>query len=105
MRVEWAKMKARADHWHEEILLTTEEMRRTLEFLEWRAMWWMERLDRRSDAGVSVDLLSGLRAYAAKQANIQRGLAFSFAHTWYPTLVSNHIPIEWPSKYIPSHTT
>jgi hypothetical protein len=26
MRVEWAKMKARADRWEEEILLTIEEM-------------------------------------------------------------------------------
>jgi hypothetical protein len=99
MRVEWAKMKARADRWEEERLLPIEEMRRVIHFLDWRAKWWQERADLRPD--VDPALRNGLHAYAAKQADIQQGLARSFAKTWYPSLVANHFPIEWPSKYIP----
>ncbi|KIM81092.1 hypothetical protein PILCRDRAFT_9123 [Piloderma croceum F 1598] len=100
MCVEWAKMKARADCWEEEILLTIEEMRHVIHFLDWHAKWWQERADLRPD--VDPALRNGLRAYAAKQADMQQGLAQSFAKTWYPSLVANHFPIEWPSKYIPA---
>jgi len=40
MRVEWAKTKARADRWHEEVLLVSEEMCRVLYFFQWKAEWW-----------------------------------------------------------------
>jgi hypothetical protein len=100
MRVEWAKMKAHADRWEEEILLTIKEMRHVIHFLDWRAKWWQERADLRPD--VDLALRNGLCTYAAKQADMQQGLAWSFAKTWYPSLVTNHFPIEWPSKYIPA---
>ena len=45
MHVEWAKMKARADHWGEEIFLTIEEMQCVIHFLDWHANWWQERAD------------------------------------------------------------
>ncbi|KAJ7099018.1 hypothetical protein C8R44DRAFT_593419, partial [Mycena epipterygia] len=40
LRVEWAKTRARAHRWTEEVDLLEEEMRRILVFLEWRAGWW-----------------------------------------------------------------
>lgn len=102
MQVEWAKTKARADRWDEEFLLTIEEMRRTIEFFDWKARWWIDRASLRT--GVSVALQSGLHGYAHKQAAVYRGLAHSFARKWYPLLVANSIPVEWPATYIPAST-
>jgi hypothetical protein len=103
MRCEWAKTKARADRWREEVLLITEEMRRTICFLEWKAMWWLEQVASRSDAPLRVQ--RGISAYAAKQAAVCRSMVRSFAECWYPTLKKQHIPIEWPSQYIPEDST
>ena len=99
MQVEWAKTKARADRWDEEFILTVEEMRRVLAFFKWKAHLWTIRANQRSD--VSVALRSGLCAYAYKQAACYNSLAQSFACKWYPLMVNNSIPIEWPPEYIP----
>ncbi|TDL15288.1 hypothetical protein BD410DRAFT_732930, partial [Rickenella mellea] len=88
MRVEWAKSQARAQRWQEEVVLVTEEMRRTLVFLEWRAVWWETRIGRRLE---TADMTSGLRAYAMKQAAVQRGLAKRFAKLWVPFLRKNSL--------------
>ncbi len=60
--------------------LVTEEMRRVLAFLEWKASWW----DRQGEVqlNVSCDILEGTRAYAAKQAHVNRALAASFKVRW-----------------------
>jgi hypothetical protein len=99
MHVEWAKTKARADRWSEEVLLVTEEMRRTIYFLEWKATWWSELSFSRPDAQPAVQ--SGICAYAAKQAAVCRSMAMSFAKSWHPSLKKQGIAIEWPSQYIP----
>ena len=80
LRCEWAKSKARADRWDEEVQLVAEEMRRVLTFLEWKAAWW----DRHGEAqlNVSHDIQEGARAYAAKQAHVNRALAASFHMHW-----------------------
>ena len=98
MRVEWAKTKARADQWSEEVLLLIEEMHRVIVYLEWKATWWMDLADARSDAPIHVQ--HGVAAYAAKQAAICRSMATSFASHWYPTLKKQNITIAWPHQYI-----
>ena len=103
MRAEWAKTKARADRWEEEVLLTTEEMRRTIEFLHWKAHWWTNQGFRRQVPCVALQ--SGLQAYSLKQAAVCHALACSFAREWYPLLVANSIPVEWPPEYIPANET
>ncbi|KAJ6459377.1 hypothetical protein C8R47DRAFT_1081340 [Mycena vitilis] len=45
IRVEWAKARARADRWQEELILLEEEMRRVLEFCSWKARWWEARVE------------------------------------------------------------
>ncbi|TDL14293.1 hypothetical protein BD410DRAFT_846162 [Rickenella mellea] len=117
MRVEWVKSKARAERWDEEVTLVAEEMRCTLAFFEWRARWWEGQVYRRIlDVGdttplqrrsVTLDILSGLRAYALKQAAIQRNLARHFATLWVPFL-SKHsllpgVCAEW-SSVVPAAT-
>ena len=80
LRCEWVKSKARADRWNEEVQLVKEEMRRVLAFLNWKAVWWTEEGGR--DLGVRPDIADGIRAYAAKQASINRKLAHSFKKRW-----------------------
>jgi hypothetical protein len=100
MRVEWAKSKARADRWQEEITLLTEEMRRVLRYFEWKASWWRTQQDRRSQA--SVDVRDGVAAYAQKQTTVVNKLARSFASKWYPTLIANGLPTDWPIDVMPN---
>ena len=80
LRSEWVKSKARVDRWNEEIQLVKEEMRRILAFLEWKAVWWTEEGGR--NLGVRADIADGIRAYAAKQASINRALAWFFKTRW-----------------------
>ncbi|KAN0105342.1 hypothetical protein V8E52_011131 [Russula decolorans] len=80
LRCEWVKSKARADRWNEEVQLVKEEMRRVLAFLEWKAVWWTE--EGGGKLGVTPDIADGIRAYAAKQASINRKLAQSFEMHW-----------------------
>ncbi|KAJ7576760.1 hypothetical protein C8J56DRAFT_899392 [Mycena floridula] len=41
LRVEWSKCWAQVRRWREEEMLLSEEMRRVLVSLEWRAQWWL----------------------------------------------------------------
>jgi hypothetical protein len=98
MRVEWAKTHARANRWQEEVLLVTEEMRRVVAFLDWKASWWRAQGPRHDD--VRADIRDGLIAYAHRQADLMQKLAESFAALWYPSLTAEGINIEWPNHYI-----
>lgn len=80
VRAEWARSRARVRRTTEEVMLLREEMRRVLEFLEWRARWWDAKADLRSN--VSLEMSEGLKAYAFQQAALQRSLATSFKTLW-----------------------
>jgi hypothetical protein len=80
LRSEWARSRARGNRATEEVSLLVEEMRRVLEFLEWKASWWDEQETRRTD--IAPDLSEGLQAYAVDQARFQRSLAASFRIMW-----------------------
>src|ERR1700728_823499 len=77
MRVEWAKSKARMDHWQEEVTFLVEEMHRIIWYFDWRAGWWVRQSARWPNANAEVR--NGIAAYFAKQATITRQLAKSFA--------------------------
>ncbi|KAH8103218.1 hypothetical protein DFH11DRAFT_1692670 [Phellopilus nigrolimitatus] len=97
VRVEWAKAKARVLRWEEEIILLSEEMRRVLVFLTWKADDWLSHRGKRDD--LSDDTRSGVDAYAAKQAAIMKRLAFGFAREWIPLLRKlNPVP-NWVKTY------
>ena len=98
MRVEWAKTHARANRWREEVILLTEEMRRVVVYLDWKALWWETQGSRRDD--VRADIMDGLGSYAHRQADLMRRLAESFAALWYPVLTAEGITIEWPEYYV-----
>ncbi|KZV59553.1 hypothetical protein PENSPDRAFT_554740, partial [Peniophora sp. CONT] len=94
LMVEWAKSRARAQHWVEEVRLLAEEMRRVIAHNESLAKIW----DQRREPEHTVDLgdkhqyatdagwRDGVRAYACKQAFIRRAQAENwrneFAETW-----------------------
>ncbi|KIM87958.1 hypothetical protein PILCRDRAFT_44104, partial [Piloderma croceum F 1598] len=84
LRVKWAKAKARADRWEEEVILLDEEMRRVLVFCGWKNTWWKEQIVNRPEGsvGVSPELVEGLSAYAESQAAMETALAMSFAGKW-----------------------
>jgi hypothetical protein len=80
LRVEWAKCKARASRWNEEILLVEEEMRRVIAFGRWKADWWKAQITRRH--GIENGLYEGLRAYAVEHEALEREFADALEAKW-----------------------
>ncbi|KAF7373737.1 hypothetical protein MSAN_00584800 [Mycena sanguinolenta] len=80
LRVEWAKTRARAHRWTEEVDLLEEEMRRILVFLQWKADWWRGQKNRRSVD--EVEAKEGFSAYAERQAAIQETMKVRFTDDW-----------------------
>ena len=85
LRVEWAKARARSLRWSEEVMLLKEEMRRVRKTLDWKASWWDDRQEGWS--GLDAAASEGVKAYAARQARIQRDLHARFTRLWDQPLV------------------
>jgi hypothetical protein len=102
IRVEWAKARARALRWDEEVDLLNEEMRRVLCYLDWKSAWWMEFGTARHVT--EEHLREGLTAYASKQAHILSDMASRFADLWYPELARSGIEPDWPPHYLTDRT-
>ncbi|KAG1789262.1 uncharacterized protein HD556DRAFT_1433768 [Suillus plorans] len=79
LRVEWAKSCARAQRWSEEVLLLKEEMRRTRQFLAWRAEQWQSITDL---SHKDTQIVAGAIAYAHRQAAVQHALLSRFTFLW-----------------------
>jgi len=101
LRVEWAKSRARAARWTEEVLLLLEEMRRILEFQEQKANCWRTRAHLRSSE--PDHLQHGLAAYAERQAVLHEQIASGHAQYWLTLLYSFDIEPCWRSKYMRSN--
>lgn len=83
IKVEWAKSRARAARYQEEIKIVGEEMKRSLRFLDWRVNQWRIRGEAKGRAGESDEsYLAGLKAYALRQAAICEGLKRLFSNQW-----------------------
>ncbi|KAJ7891640.1 hypothetical protein B0H14DRAFT_2560696 [Mycena olivaceomarginata] len=70
LRIEWAKTRAKAMRYAEEVDLLEEEMRRVLQFLDWRAEWWQSQVGLRVEKQPEEALREGHAAYAMKQAGV-----------------------------------
>jgi len=81
LRVEWAKSRAQALRWSEEVLLLKEEMHRVPAYFEYKASWWVERSDAEGREA-SPALAEGLHAYAESQAKLLQDLAMKFNKKW-----------------------
>ncbi|KAJ7798239.1 hypothetical protein B0H14DRAFT_3492715 [Mycena olivaceomarginata] len=81
LRIDWAKTRAKAMRYAEEVDLLEEEMRRVKQFLDWHAGWWRSLVGLRS-SGQDEALREGHTVYAAKQAAYLDGMRDSFATMW-----------------------
>lgn len=89
VRIEWCKARARAERWAEEVDLLQEEQRRVLISLEERAETWKGRACLRSRVSPNGEHMvpevdEGLRAYAARQADILTRIKKHFEKLWSP---------------------
>jgi hypothetical protein len=80
LRVEWAKAGARADRWEEDVVVVDEEMRRVLQFCNWKAEWWLNQVPLRT--GLPIPLAEGLKAYAEEQADLERRIHLAWTAKW-----------------------
>ncbi|KAJ7898155.1 hypothetical protein B0H14DRAFT_3424516 [Mycena olivaceomarginata] len=79
--IEWARVRAKAMHYTEETDLLEEEMRRVLQFFQWRGDWWRARVGLRA-AWQDQTLQEGHASYALKQAAYQDGMRAGFEKQW-----------------------
>ncbi|KAF8170553.1 hypothetical protein BJ912DRAFT_933216 [Pholiota molesta] len=73
VRIEWAKSRARANRFTEEVSLLTEEMMRVQRFFAWKASDWESKADVtawQSGDSMSEMRAEGLIAYAKRQAGM-----------------------------------
>lgn len=95
LRVEWAKTKARVNRFEEEVVLLN-EMRRVLQFCQWKRVWWEERGPIRQDCSralpdgvegpcgevLSPELEEGLKAFAAEQGDMEDRISAAWSVKW-----------------------
>jgi hypothetical protein len=71
--------------WHEDVVLTEEEMRRTIEYGYWASGEWVQRARvRAGTAGVDAALEEGLVAYAGEQAARELTTCARLTEKWAP---------------------
>ncbi|KAI0055071.1 hypothetical protein BV25DRAFT_1816158 [Artomyces pyxidatus] len=80
VRTEWAKARARALRWTEEVVMVRAEMQRVLITLTQEAMQWTALVDRLSVSDAA--LTDGLNAFAREQSSLRVRLATSFQTMW-----------------------
>jgi hypothetical protein len=88
-RVEFAKAHARARRYAEEEELVLEEMRRTLQYFQWKADWWRSWGCSHQQRRVE----SGRKAYAEKQAVLLEELSMKFNKIWQTRLKELALPV------------
>ena len=106
IRAHWARCQARAERYEEEVDLTVEEMRRTLEFFKWKSNWWLSLQDARLNSATPPDpqVAHGLRAYAHRQASVYSSLVNIYLECWRKFLLEHSLGREWLDLY-PSNTS
>ncbi len=87
LRVEWAKAKARAARWTEQVRLVDEEMRRVVATTQHIAKEWNLRRSQRqsqvdSQHPLDADLDEGLTAYADEHCATETARAASLEEKW-----------------------
>ncbi|KAL6298295.1 hypothetical protein BKA93DRAFT_744428 [Sparassis latifolia] len=97
MHLKWAQTQARAERWKEEEQLILEEMWHVISFLWFKSPWWWSQV--RCRGNISAAIISGLQAYAKKQAIISEHLVARFARMWLPFVRSQGISPKWAEFY------
>ena len=107
IRAHWARCHARAERYEEEVQLTVEEMRRTLEFFKWKSRWWLTLQNSRADSVTPPDpqIQHGLQAYAHRQAVMYSSLVETYVSHWRNFLVEHSLGLTWLQLYPPTSTS
>lgn len=85
VRIEWAKSRARASRFTEEVLLLTEEMMWVQRFFAWKGVDWEAKADTvawASDVSMTQMRVEGIIAYAKRQADMYKSLMVHFRFLW-----------------------
>lgn len=87
LRVEWAKSKARALRWWEEVVLLSEEMRRVIAYSQAKRLEWQSIAEQRSinEPGMDTMLREGIAAYAYEHAAMEERIAKDLEKKWEKT--------------------
>lgn len=86
LRVEWAKSKARAHRWWEEVVLLDEEMRRVIVYGRQKARnWENDALSRARISEVNDVLAEGISAYTYEHAVMEEQMADELEEKWAKT--------------------
>lgn len=106
VRAEWAKAKARAERWNEELILVQMEMQRVVQFFTWKAGDWdnlsyQRKLDEEHEQLSRDQYRAGLAAYAARQADTYRRMAAHCAMEWRSHLIYYNLASVWTEKFCP----
>ncbi|KAF7321833.1 CxC2 domain-containing protein [Mycena kentingensis (nom. inval.)] len=75
IRIEWCKAYARTRRWEEEVRILEEEWRRFPLSMAYEEERWVQRATSIDVGDLDVEDAEGLLAYAAKQADVFRGIA------------------------------
>lgn len=81
--MEWAKCKARASRWHEELKKLEEEMRCVSAYSVTKEAWWRALPTHRPD--VDAPLADGLLAYAMEHADLEARYRVKAERRWRAT--------------------
>ncbi|KIJ50997.1 hypothetical protein M422DRAFT_44213 [Sphaerobolus stellatus SS14] len=83
LRVKWCKARARYIRWREEIILVREEMKRVAQWLAWRAQWWCQQCNSRSD--LSESFQEAMQAHCLRQSDMLEHMRAKFLGIWKET--------------------
>jgi hypothetical protein len=75
IKVEWLKARARAHRWKEELILVDEEMRRCLEYCQWKAKWWEGLVNSRNCSSMTTKVVM-------PEALVEALNAYALEHSW-----------------------
>ncbi|KAI0743686.1 hypothetical protein C8Q80DRAFT_1122101 [Daedaleopsis nitida] len=98
MRVEWARFRARALRWEEEVCLLEEEMHHILAYMDYKASWWRTQGSRRRHS-VALALCRALSIYAERQVITFDELKLSCLSVWIPYLKTFGTLPDWAVPY------
>jgi len=72
-------------------------MQQVLSYFEWKAEWWLAQENQRQSEDLLV--LSGVSAYAHKQASICHCMAARCTRHWLPIMKKHNVVPVWSEKY------
>jgi hypothetical protein len=100
LHVEWAKAKACAEHWEEDVVLLDEEMRHILQYCDWKVRWWRDQQPLRTLDATDNILSEGLKAFSEQQAAQELDIAWDWEGKWRAVRACTQLIIDGiPDSY------